>query len=96
MDAQIDIFNSTFVDKIRIVFFNVILISQHTIWIWNFYADQHKWNIKHEYLRSRASRCLSLSSSSSGDHYSNLTTIEILVLISWILDPGILHQTDID
>ena len=46
-------------------------------------------HIKHEYLRSRASRCLSLSSP-SGDRYSNLTTIEILVLISWILHPGIL------
>ena len=43
-----------------------------------------------EYLRSRAYRCLSLSSP-SGDRYSNLTTIEILVLISWILHPGILQ-----
>ena len=38
--------------------------------------------IKHEYLRSRASRCLSLSSSSSCNGYSTLNTIEILVLIS--------------
>ena len=44
--------------------------------------------IKHEYLRSRASRCLYLSSP-SGDRYSNLTTIKMLVLISWILHPGI-------
>ena len=40
---------------------------------------------KHEYLRSRASRCLSLSSSSSSSVISsNSTIIEILVLISWI------------
>ena len=47
--------------------------------------------IKHEYLRSRASRCLSLSSS-SGDRYSNLTTIELIVLVSWILHPGIFFK----
>ena len=35
--------------------------------------------VKHEYLRSRASTCLSLSSSNG---YSTLNTIEILVLIS--------------
>ena len=48
--------------------------------------------VKHEYLRSRASKCLSLSSSSSSLYLSVksliflhiLTSIEILVLISWI------------
>ena len=44
--------------------------------------------IKHEYLRSRASKCLSLSSSFSHG-YSTLSSIEILVLISWILHPWI-------
>ena len=39
---------------------------------------------KHEYLRSRAYIRLSLSSPSSSDISSNLTTIEILVLLSWI------------
>ena len=40
---------------------------------------------KHEYLRSRAYKCLSLSSSSSlSDRFSNYSSIEILVLISWI------------
>ena len=49
-------------------------------------------HFKYEYLRSRASRYLSLSSSSSSSNgYSTLNTIEILVLISWILHPGILH-----
>ena len=52
-----------------------------------------KLKIKHEYLRSRASRCLSLlSASASSDSYlsiksltySTLNRIEILVLISWI------------
>ena len=43
-------------------------------------------NFKHEYLRSRASRCLSLSPSpsSSSDLSSNFTTIKILMLTSWI------------
>ena len=42
-------------------------------------------NFKHEYLRSRAYIRLSLSSpSSSSDISSNLTYIEILVLLSWI------------
>ena len=45
--------------------------------------------VKQEYLQSRASRCLSLSSSSSGDVSSTLESIEILVLTSWILHPGI-------
>ena len=44
--------------------------------------------IKHEYLRSRASRCLSLSSS-SGDFWK---FIKILVLTSWILHPRILFS----
>ena len=44
----------------------------------NFYQK-----IKHEYLRSRAYICLSLSSPSS-QSYSNYATIEILVLVSWI------------
>ena len=38
---------------------------------------------KHEYLRSRADTCLSLSSPSS-QSYSNYATIEILLLVSWI------------
>ena len=44
-----------------------------------------RYNIlfKHEYLRSRAYICLSLSSS-SGDISIKLWTIEILVLTSWI------------
>ena len=41
-------------------------------------------NFKHEYLRSRAYICLSLSSPLSSHRYSNFTTIEILVLLSWI------------
>ena len=41
--------------------------------------------IKHEYLRSRAYIRLSFSSPfSSPDRYSNLNTIKILVLLSWI------------
>ena len=58
----------------------------------NIFDNQVQWQIdirhKHEYLRSRASRCLSLSSSSS-DISSNMTNIEMLVLISWILHPRI-------
>ena len=50
------------------------------------------FQFRHEYLRSRASRCLSLSSSSSCHSYSTLTIIEILVLISWILHPWILKH----
>ena len=40
--------------------------------------------IKHEYLRSRASSCVLLSSSVPGHLSIKLSTIEILVLISWI------------
>ena len=47
--------------------------------------------IKHEYLRSRAYICLSLSSP-SGDLSIKSWTIEILVRTSWILHPGILIQ----
>ena len=55
-----------------------------------------KAKIKHEYLRSRASRCLSLWSSSSDSYLSVkslrffciLMFIEILVLISWIPASG--------
>ena len=43
-----------------------------------------KYHFKHEYLRSRAYICLSLSSPLSSHRCSNLTTIEILVLLSWI------------
>ena len=43
-------------------------------------------DIKHEDLRSRASKCLSLSSAVT-DRYSKLNPIEILVLISWISHP---------
>ena len=39
---------------------------------------------KHEYLRSRASTCMSLSSSVPGHLSIKSSTIEILVLISWI------------
>ena len=46
---------------------------------------------KHEYLRSRASKCLSLSSFPNG--YSNLSSIKILVLISWILHPWFFFLT---
>ena len=43
------------------------------------------FQVKHEYLRSRAYICLSLSSSSSsGDISLKSWTIEILVLTSWI------------
>ena len=52
---------------------------------------QEKDFVKHEYLRSRAYRCLSLWSSSSSHlsvkslrFFGILTFIEILVLISWI------------
>ena len=48
--------------------------------------DISAWYFKHEYLRSRAYICLSLSSpsSSSGDISIKSWTIEILVLTSWI------------
>ena len=41
------------------------------------------YNFKHEYLRSRAYKCLSLSSP-SGDISIKSWTFEILVLTSWI------------
>ena len=41
-------------------------------------------NIKHEYLRSRASTCVSLSSPVPGHLSIKLSPIEILVLLSWI------------
>ena len=44
----------------------------------------------HEYLRSRASTCLSLSSTSSvTSQIRDITAIEILVLTSWISHPRI-------
>ena len=55
----------------------------------------HSLKIKHEYLRSRAYICLSLSSpfSSSCDISSISYIIEILVLISWISHPRIFLTT---
>ena len=45
---------------------------------------------KHEYLRSRASTCLLLSSTSSvTSQIRDITAIEILVLTSWITHPRI-------
>ena len=47
-------------------------------------------HVKHEYLRSRASTCLSLSSTSPViSQIRDITLIEILVLTSWISHPRI-------
>ena len=60
-----------------------------TLWMcWKHYLfylfSSQMEQFKHEYLRSRAYIRLSLSSPFSHYRYSNLTTIEILVLLSWI------------
>ena len=52
-------------------------------------------NIKHKYLRSCTSRCLSLSSS-SGDVSSTSNFMEIPVLISWISHPRILDKLNVE
>ena len=52
------------------------------------YAFQRNGNIKHEYLRSSAYICLSLSLSPVKSNRA-LLAIEILVLLSWISHPGI-------
>ena len=61
-----------------------------TLWMcWKHYLfylfSSQMEQFKHEYLRSRAYIRLSLSSPFSHYRYSNLTTIEILVLLPWIL-----------
>ena len=55
-----------------------------TIYNWSELSFCEMLEIKHEYLRSRPSRCLSISSV-----HSTLDFIEILVLISWISHPRI-------
>ena len=67
------------------------LLARH-FWKFEFIQLANIYLIKHEYLRSRAYICLSLSSPfSSSDRYPKfvlfinfLSSIEILVLLSWI------------
>ena len=53
------------------------------------------YNFKHEYLRSRAYKCLSLSSP-SGDISVKSWIIEILVLTSWIPASKNFQQTTLE
>ena len=81
----------------KTVSFDILYIWQRYQLLWSkllflwFKYPNVKWgksNIKHEYLRSRASTCLSLSSSSSvTSQIRDITAIEILVLTSWFSHP---------
>ena len=87
-----------------VTFITIIILGWYFYWFYKWVQVRRKritkvsifcfFHIKHEYLRSRASRCLSLSSSSSGSHRCPIfhifgQFIEILVLVSWILHPRI-------
>ena len=70
----------------------VTMLDDHWIKIIQMFQALPTLTIKHEYLRSRAYKCLSLSSPLT-DRYSKLIHIEILVLISWVSHPWIFSQT---
>ena len=83
-------------DNLRFAELTLIKLTNKYFWrakiaIWKDFVGP-TFHFKHEYLRSRAYKCLSLSSSSSDSYLSVkslrffciLSFIEIIVLISWI------------
>ena len=82
--------NNNFSDKIAKIFLHNLPFNKVCKSILHCVSFKTLSNIKHEYLRSRASTCLSLSLTSPViSQLGEITAIEILVLTSWISLPRI-------